>query len=169
VLVSQITGDGIIRAIGSAFEIRFDRWYPQSTGEVWEAIATAEGIAHWFADARLDPLPGGVIELDFGEDAGGTMRGAVARYQRPRLLQYSWSMLDDEPDAVVRWELPTLDEGTALSLTVTLGGEAQDFAILLAKWHARLDALAAYLDDEEYVRDDSSLALLLDHYRESGA
>ena len=166
--LSQITGNGTIRPVGSAFEIRFDRWYPQPIGEVWDAIATPEGLAHWLADARLDPLPGGVIELDFGDDAGGAMRGAVARYQRPRVLQYSWSMAD-EPDAVVRWELPTLDEGTALSLTVTPSGEADDSGMLLAKWHLRLDSLAAYLDGEEYVRDASSLDLLLDHYRESGA
>jgi len=166
--VSQITGDGTIRAIGNAFEIRFDRWYPQTTGEVWDAIATAEGLAHWLADARLDPLPGGVIELDFGDDGGGTMQGAVARIQRPRVLQYSWSMVD-EPDAVVRWELPTLDEGTALSLTLTLSGEAEESTTLLAKWHARLDALAAYLDGEGFVRDGSSLELLLNHYRQLGA
>jgi len=166
--LSQISGDGTIRTVGSAFEIRFDRWYPQPTGEVWDAIATAEGLAHWLADARLDPMPGGVIELDFGDDDGGSMRGAVARIQRPRVLQYSWSMAD-EPDAVVRWELPTLDEGTALSLTLTLSGEAEDSALLLAKWHTRLDALAAYLDGEEFVRDEASLDHLLDHYRESGA
>jgi uncharacterized protein YndB with AHSA1/START domain len=154
--------------MGNAFEIRFERWYPQPTSVVWDAIATAEGIAHWLADARLDPLPGGVIELDFGDDAGGTMRGAVARYQRPRVLQYSWSMAAEE-DAVVRWELPTLDDGSALSFTLTLSGEDVDPVIALAKWHMRLDALAAYLEGEEPLRDDSSLEILLDHYRESGA
>ena len=165
--MSQLSGDGTIRKMGSVFEIRFDRWYPQQTAVVWDAIGTAEGLAHWLADARLDPLPGGVIELDFGDDAGGAMRGAVARYQRLRVLQYSWAMAD-EPDAVVRWELPTLDEGTALSLTLTLSGEAEDSSMLLAKWHMRLDALAAYLDGEELVIDDLSLEFLLDHYREAG-
>jgi hypothetical protein len=60
------------------------------------------------------------------------------------LLTYSWSS-GDEPERLLRWELDTADEGTALTLTVRLPA-GEDIAKACAGFEAHLDMLAAALE-----------------------
>lgn len=45
--------------------------------EVWQAIATGEGISRWLAPTRLDPRVGGELAIDFGDF---TSTGVVTDY-----------------------------------------------------------------------------------------
>ncbi|WP_350348906.1 SRPBCC domain-containing protein [Agromyces sp. G08B096] len=50
-------------------EYRMERTYEVAATpeQVWEAIATAEGISSWMVPARLDPRVGGEVSFDLGE------------------------------------------------------------------------------------------------------
>lgn len=51
------------------FEHRMERTYEVAATpqEVWEAIATADGISAWMVPTRLEPQIGGAVSFDLGE------------------------------------------------------------------------------------------------------
>lgn len=88
-------------------EHRMERTYrvPANPEEVWEAIATAEGISSWMAPTRLDPRVGGEVSFDFGDL---TSTGIVTDYTPPTRFAYEepWPVAerpeDVDPD-MARW------------------------------------------------------------------
>lgn len=78
-------------------EHRVERSYdvPATPEQVWEAIATAEGISSWMVPTQLDPQVGGAVSFDLGDftsngvitgyvlEPAVRLRGALAR-GRPR-------------------------------------------------------------------------------------
>ncbi|MFB2599648.1 SRPBCC domain-containing protein [Herbiconiux sp. P17] len=60
-------------------EHRMERRYHLSATpqQVWEAIATADGITSWMAPTQLDPRAGGPVSFDLGDF---TSRGVVTDY-----------------------------------------------------------------------------------------
>ena len=49
--------------------------------QVWEAIATADGISAWMVPTRLDPQIGGAVSFDLGDFWS---HGIVTDYTQPR-------------------------------------------------------------------------------------
>jgi uncharacterized protein YndB with AHSA1/START domain len=62
--------------------------------QVWEAIATADGISAWMVPARLDPLIGGEVSFDHG---GFRSTGVVTDYTPHRRFAYEepWPMTNE--------------------------------------------------------------------------
>lgn len=86
---------------------RMERVYDlQATPEqVWEAIATAQGISSWMAPTRLEPRAGGEVSFDFGDVVS---KGVVTDYTRPVRFAYEepWPIADrveDVPVRMVEW------------------------------------------------------------------
>lgn len=71
---------------------------PASPDQVWDAIATAEGISAWMVPTRLDPRVGGEVTFDVG---GAAMTGVVTGYEPDRSFAYEepWP-LGTDPDAI---------------------------------------------------------------------
>jgi uncharacterized protein YndB with AHSA1/START domain len=53
---------------------------------LWDAIATGQGYAAWFAKAEVEPRVGGTIAFDFG--ALGKTKGEVTVWEPPRRFGY---------------------------------------------------------------------------------
>ena len=53
--------------------------------QVWEAIATSDGISAWMMPAKLDPQIGGEVSLDLD---GLTLTGVVTEYEPNRRFAY---------------------------------------------------------------------------------
>ena len=88
-------------------EHRMERTYEVAATpeEVWEAIATAEGISAWMVPTRLDPRIGGEVSFDLG---GFTSTGVVTDYTPHRRFAYEepWPIPDDVeavPAEMVEW------------------------------------------------------------------
>lgn len=83
---------------------------------IWQAWTSSEDLSAWLnARARIEPVLGGAIEIDWGEGAPAT-RGEVLSLFRPRHLALSWAS-GDEPVTEVQVDLmPTL-AGTRLEVT----------------------------------------------------
>lgn len=89
------------------FEHRMERTYevPATPDQVWDAIATADGISAWMVPTRLDPRVGGEVFFDFG-DFGST--GVITDYAPNDRLAYEepWPIAeraDDIPAGMVAW------------------------------------------------------------------
>lgn len=65
---------------------------PGSPEQVWDAIATANGITAWFLPTDLEARAGGTVTFHMGEGEGESSTGEVTGWEPPARLVYS------EPD-----------------------------------------------------------------------
>jgi uncharacterized protein YndB with AHSA1/START domain len=81
-------------------EHRMERTYEVAAtpDQVWDAIATAEGISAWMVPTRLDPQVGGAVSFDIGSFWS---HGIVTDYARPSRFAYAepWPVADHMPTA----------------------------------------------------------------------
>jgi uncharacterized protein YndB with AHSA1/START domain len=73
--------------------------------QVWDAIATADGISTWMVPTRIDPQIGGEIAFDLGDF---TSIGLITDYTPNRRFAYEepWPIADEEDaiaPAMVEW------------------------------------------------------------------
>jgi uncharacterized protein YndB with AHSA1/START domain len=80
-------------------EHRVERTYEVAATpeQVWDAIATAEGISAWMVPTRLDPQIGGAVSFD----VGFWSHGIVTDYTPTRRFAYAepWPIADHMPTA----------------------------------------------------------------------
>ena len=75
---------------------------PGTSGQVWDAIATADGISAWFLRTDLEEHEGGAICTHMGED--GSSPGTVTGWDPPRRFAYvepDWAGLSGHEGATV--------------------------------------------------------------------
>ena len=81
-------------------EHRMERTYEVAATpeQVWDAIATADGISAWMVPTRLDPQIGGAVSFD----VGFWSHGIVTDYTPTRRFAYAepWPIADHMPTAV---------------------------------------------------------------------
>ncbi|MFC6083774.1 SRPBCC family protein [Sphaerisporangium aureirubrum] len=131
--------------------VRFERTYGHPVERVWEAVATPEGLAHWFPSAvALEPYVGGKITFSGDPNMEGTT-GEVLEFEPPRRLAFSWS--GDE----LRFELEAVDGGCRFTLINVL--EARDTAARnAAGWTVCLAELGGHLAGEPVAGPHSESA-----------
>lgn len=78
-------------ATGAHATLTFHRTYPHPPARVWDAVATAEGLAGWLLarDVVLEPRVGGAIAMTSGPP-GYRSTGTVLAYDPPRAFAYEW-------------------------------------------------------------------------------
>jgi uncharacterized protein YndB with AHSA1/START domain len=88
-------------------EHRMERTYEVAATpeQVWDAIATADGISAWMVPTQLDPQIGGQVSFDLGEF---TSTGVVTDYTPNHRFAYEepWPIADqvgDIPAGMVEW------------------------------------------------------------------
>ena len=70
--------------------------------QVWDAIASADGISAWMLQTDLDPREGGAVTFHMGPD--GASVGTVTAFEPTRRIAYeeeNWATLVGHPDADV--------------------------------------------------------------------
>ena len=149
--VDQPTRKGRTTVDGDAVTLTFNRVLHHTPEQVWEAVATAEGLAEWLmaSQVKIDGRPGGTIEMVSGP-ARYRSTGAILAWDPPHVLEYEWNVTSSEEmpfgmNAIFRYEL-TPQAGSTL-LTVIYRRIRQEIAPgFLPGLHAFLDRLEAQLD-----------------------
>lgn len=74
---------------------------PGTPEQVWEAIATAEGISAWMVPTELEERPGGALTFSMGPD--DESHGRITGWDPPRRFAYEedWAGLVGQPGAEV--------------------------------------------------------------------
>jgi uncharacterized protein YndB with AHSA1/START domain len=142
---------GTLAEDGEYATLSFRRLYRHSSMEVWEAIATPEGLRAWLMCTRavIDGRVGGRAELVSGP-AGYHSTGKILVWEPPRVLEYEWNVapVPEMPrgeHAIFRYELTP--EGDSTHVLVTYRRITRQTARgFLPGLHAFLDRLEAQLD-----------------------
>lgn len=143
-------------------EHRMERSYEVSASpeQIWDAIATADGISAWMVPTRLDPQIGGAVSFD----VGFWSHGIVTDYTPTRRFAYAepWPIADHMPTADV--DLSSLTPiATEFLIESASGGscvirvvssaygsgadwENEFFAEMIEGWVALLDNLAKHFN-----------------------
>jgi len=129
---------------------------PGTADQVWQAIATAEGIQSWMMPTELDAREGGALAFHMGPDA--TSRGRVTGFEPARRFAYEeeWDELSGHPGADVtplatEFLVEARSGGTCVVRVVTSAfgtgadWENEFFEEMSAGWGAILDNLRLYL------------------------
>ena len=144
--VTTNPADGTVEARDGRHVLRYERRLAHPVGRVWAALTEPSELRGWLADADLELVAGGRVQLrwlntdDEGNHAVAT--GTVTALDPPRLLE-----LDLEPHGVLRWELEDgAGGGTLLTFTVSTAAPEEQITLALAGWHIHLEHLADALD-----------------------
>jgi len=129
--------------------------------QVWDAIATAEGISAWMVPTRLDPQVGGAVSFDLGTFWS---HGIVTEYAPPTRFAYAepWPVADHMPTAehdlssltpiATEFLIESASGGScAIRVVTSAYGSGADwenefFADMVTDLIPILDNLAAHLD-----------------------
>ena len=150
-------------------EHRMERTYEAAATpeQVWDAIATADGISAWMVPTRLDPKIGGAVSFDVGTFWS---HGIVTDYTPTRRFAYAepWPMADHMPTAdhdlssltpiATEFLIESASGGSCVIRIVSSAyGSGADwenefFAEMTAGWGEMLDNLAAHLNEATQLR-----------------
>jgi uncharacterized protein YndB with AHSA1/START domain len=142
-LVEDVDGEGVT--------LTFRRVYQHAPEQVWDAIATPEGLRAWLmcTHAVIEARAGGRFDLVSGPP-GYHSTGKILVWEPPRALEYEWNVepVPEMPrgeNAIFRYELTP--DGDATRLVVTYRRITKQTARgFLPGLHAFLDRLEAQLD-----------------------
>lgn len=141
-------------------EHRYERelTVPGTTEEVWDAIASAEGIAAWMVPTELEPRTGGAVVFHMGPDPAEASHGRVTAFEPARRIAYEedWAALVGQSGADVtplatEFLVEAASGGTCVVRVVTsafgVGAEWEHefFDEMATGWGPMLDNLRLYL------------------------
>jgi uncharacterized protein YndB with AHSA1/START domain len=136
---------------GDGATLTFERSYRHTPEQVWDAIATPEGLRGWLmcTQAVIEGHVGGRFDLISGPP-GYHSAGKILAWEPPRLLEYEWNV-EPVPEmprgerAIFRYQLTA--EGDTTHLLVTYRRiSLQTARGFLPGLHAFLDRLEAQLE-----------------------
>jgi uncharacterized protein YndB with AHSA1/START domain len=166
-----MSGKGRLIVDGATATLIFTRILEHKPEQVWDAIATPEGLSGWLmaTDVRIDGRTGGAVEMVSGPGRYRS-KGAILNWDPPHLFEYEWNVapVPEMPlgeHAIFRYEL-TPQQGSTL-LTVTYRRITRQTASgFLPGLHALLDRLEAQLARQPLPDWESRFAELLAAYPE---
>jgi uncharacterized protein YndB with AHSA1/START domain len=131
--------------------LTFERVLHHSPEQVWDAVATADGLTEWLmcSEVSIDGRSGGRIEMVSGP-AGYRSTGAILTWDPPHVFEYEWNVEANTEmplgmNAIFRYELRPQAKSTLL--TVTYRRIRKEIAPgFLPGLHVFLDRLEAQLD-----------------------
>lgn len=162
-----MTDDATVTTESGRTVLRFERQLRHPVERVWQALTEPSEISGWLAEAKLDPVEGGQVELRWlnTDDEGNTAvaRGIVTRYEPLRVLEF-----DTDIHGRLRWELAPTPAGSRLVFLVEHELAPEWLAKVVAGWHVHLDFLQDALDGQRVDWSNWPRDRWEQHYRRYG-
>ena len=129
------------------FELRKQVILDATPEQVWEAIATGQGIDGWFMGRnQVEPREGGRTSMTIGPQ---TEEGTVTGWDPPRRFAYQGGSSDEATFMAFEWLIEGRDDGTCVLRLVQSGVLGDDWETeydsLGSGWDMFLHQLAQYL------------------------
>ena len=140
-----LLADGVLeRTTDEQQRLCFERRLAHSVERVWAALTEPAQLAAWLADADIELVEGGHVELRWqNTDQDGNRavaRGVVTRLEPLRLLEIATDI-----HGLLCWQLRPDSAGCVLAFSATVELPAELLPIVCAGWHIHLDHLADLL------------------------
>jgi uncharacterized protein YndB with AHSA1/START domain len=86
---------------GTSYRFELELTVSATPEQVWDAIASADGISAWMVPTELEPRVGGALKFDMGPD--GASEGTVTAFEPTKRVAYAedWATLVGHPGADV--------------------------------------------------------------------
>lgn len=148
-----------------------ERHFAVSPERLWQAVATREGLGHWFMPTPHEIEEGGRFAFE------GGWEGTVTRVDPPQCIEFT---PDESPEAYLRFEIepaaggslfrlidkmgPAADAAklfgadTPKHLVYQPGGVGTHWSGVVSGYHGFVDALEAHLSGRAVPRDDDDLS-----------
>ena len=143
--VTTHPADGTLETRDGRHVLRYERRLAHPVDRVWAALTEPAELRAWLADADIELVRGGAVQLRWlnTDDQGNraVLNGTITALEPPRLLE-----IDSDIHGVLRWELRPDDRGTALVFIVSVPAPNDAMRLLRAGWHLHLEHLADALD-----------------------
>jgi DNA-binding transcriptional ArsR family regulator/uncharacterized protein YndB with AHSA1/START domain len=152
------TLEATVQKINGGYVARFERHLKHPVNKVWEALTQPEKLSNWLADAKMELVKGGKIELTFSLTEGNVMVGKITEVEPQSVLEYTWG------DDLIRWELYPENEGCLLVLKQIFSDLSEQISRELAGWHVHLNMLSQALEGHQAVFSYSHWEELCDSY-----
>lgn len=138
------------------YRLEFAVEVPGTPEQVWQAIATAQGMSAWFLPTTLEEREGGALHFAMGPEMGSD--GRVTGWEPPRRIAYEedWAALmgksPDELSPMTSEFVVEAQSGGTCVVRVTTSGfgvgadwEAEWWDDMGVQWRPAFDALRVYL------------------------
>ncbi len=139
---------GDLREVEDGWELRFERRLRHSPERVWRALTTPEGLACWLAEAEIEPVAGGRMDLNFRQPDNECLPDTpeARRQSNEVLVARPFTRFEhtfgSNPDSVVSWRLEPDGDGTHLTLIHRLPESWADArSNVLSGWHHHMEGL----------------------------
>jgi uncharacterized protein YndB with AHSA1/START domain len=161
------TATGTYEQIDGSPVVRFERTFPHTTADLWDAITDPDRLARWFpTTVEFEELRAGApITFRFTDHPIEPMSGSFREVSPPRRLSFTWG------DDVLTFELSERDEGAACRLSLSVVLDSADKAARdSAGWDDCLDMLARVVSGETPERplEPESWRARYDEYKRQG-
>jgi uncharacterized protein YndB with AHSA1/START domain len=161
------TATGSYDQIDGSPVVRFERTFPHSATQVWDAITDPARLARWFpTTVEFDDLrAGAAITFRFAEDRYPPLTGAFREVAPPQRLSFTWG------DDVLSFELSERGDGAACRLAFSVALDSADKAARdAAGWDDCLDMLEIVASGETPERPwkSESWRARYDEYKRQG-
>ena len=143
---------GTLHESEGRYILRFERFFPQSSEDVFHVITNPSSFTQWypFATEEMDIRLGGKIAFDDGE--GTTYEGTITELAQPYLFGFQ------EVDDSIRISLQEEDKGCRMIFTHTFDDDS--WAVnTAAGWHRCLDVLVQIVNENPVEWHDNSAKL----------
>jgi uncharacterized protein YndB with AHSA1/START domain len=125
--------------------------------QIWDAIATSEGISSWMMPTEIDPRPGGAVVFHMGPDGDSPGEVTAVESQRRIVYQEDWATLVGQAGAevtplVTEFLIEAHSGGTCtVRVTSSAFGTGADwenefFSEMESGWTPMLDNLRLYVE-----------------------
>jgi uncharacterized protein YndB with AHSA1/START domain len=143
--VTTDPADGTLETRDGRHVMRFERRLAHPVQRVWSALTEPDELRAWLADADIELVRGGAVQLRWlnTDDEGNraVMNGTITALEPPRLLE-----IESDIHGLLRWELASEDRATRLVFTVSVPAPNDAVTLVRAGWHIHLEHLADALD-----------------------
>src|SRR5438309_7660891 len=105
---------GTVQTRDDSYLLRYERPLAHPIDDVWAALTDPAEMVGWWADADVDLVLGGKVELRWlntdDEGNAAVARGTITALDPPHLVEY-----DTDVHGLLRWELAEQPDGCLLT------------------------------------------------------
>jgi len=132
------------------FKLELERHYPHSITDVWEGIASNEGISDWLLDTNnFKAVAGHQFDLTCVNEDGSldVYRCQILEIDPPTRMLWSWVLAGKESEGLteVEFRLKATDTGTTVTLIHRGDRDKATIDRFKSGWPYKLDRLAETL------------------------